>query len=339
AFYFHALADFNLKKYDDAEKTLLDLFGKFPKWENGDEALYLLANIAFERKEDNIALSYTSKMRQSSVQVAADQMKGYYLSKRSIAALKNLQSVYPKDEFIAQLLVDKIAAESVTIEDVRFGEALARIYKLQAPTRTRVKIAALPEKDTIFVGVVLPFNLSKVRAQNKPPLTQMSVEMYQAMRVAKRDLDTTGVKVKLVAYDIKDNPDTLKFMAKQGEFDNIDLFVGPIFEKDYEAMLKVAKEKNIYVINPILNNEQYQNHQQAFLLTPTLQTQGKQTAYFAKKQWAAQKAIIFHSDLPDDVTLAKAHQEEAKKQGIEIMAMQQITTSKLNQIEEVLTAH
>jgi len=113
AHYYTALSLFHLKKYKDAEKILEKLSEKYPQWNKMQEVLYLQANIAFERKEDNIAISYIEKIKPPLAKDAQD-MKAFYLGKRDLATLKNLQIVYPKDKTIAQILVDKLAVEGST---------------------------------------------------------------------------------------------------------------------------------------------------------------------------------------------------------------------------------
>jgi ABC-type branched-subunit amino acid transport system substrate-binding protein len=331
--YLLGLGYFQQKQWAQAEKPLLELLERNPQWENADEALFLLANIAFERREDNIALSYTSKITTIEAMNAANTMKGHFLSKRSLPALKNLQSVYNKDKFIAQLLVDKIAVEGTSLDDLELAERLVEQYKLEKPEKTRLKRIDKILRDTLYVGVMLPFNIQRLKEKNAT--TQLAIDLYQGMRLAKRELDSAGVNIRLVAYDIRNNPDTLAYMHSLSEFEKIDLFVGPVFEEDFDKMLQIARGKPVLLVNPLQSAAKWRNHRQVYLTNPSLATQAEQSARFGIEKFG-KKVLIFHSDLPDDVQLAEQHQQYLRSAKASLSAKIQVSTSNLMMVEKLL---
>lgn len=333
AAYLLGLGYFQQKQWTQAEKPLLELLARNPVWENTDEALFLLANIAFERREDNIALSYASKITTIETMNAANTMKGYYLSKRSLPALKNLQTVYQKDKFIAQLLLDKIAIEGADLDDLELAERLVEQYKLEKPEKMRLKRIDKVLRDTLYVGVMLPFNIQRLKEKNAT--TQLSIDLYQGMRLAKRELDSTGVNIRLVAYDIRNNPDTLAYMHSLSEFEKIDLFVGPVFEEDFDKMLQIARGKPVLLVNPLQSAAKWRNHKQVYLTNPSLATQAEQSARFGMEKFG-KKTLIFHSDLPDDVQLAEQHQQYLRSAKASLSAKIQVSTSNLMMVEKLL---
>ena len=333
AAYLLALGYFQQKEFAPAEQQLLELLARSPQWENADEALFLLANIAFERKEDNIALSYTSKITTIEAMNAANTMKGHYLATRRLPALKNLQTVYNKDKFIAQLLVDKIAVEGTSLEDLELAERLVEQYKLEKPEKMRLKRIDKVLRDTLYVGVMLPFNVQRLKEKNAT--TQLSIDLYQGMRLAKRELDSSGVNIRLVAYDIRNNPDTLAYMNSLSEFEKIDLFVGPVFEEDFDKMLQIARGKPVLLVNPLQSAAKWRNHKQVYLTNPSLTTQAEQSARFGTEKFG-KKVLIFHSDLPDDVQLAEQHQQALRAAKASLSAKIQVSTSNLMMVEKLL---
>jgi len=301
--------------------------------------LYLQANIAFERKEDNIALSYVEKIKPPLAKDAQD-MKAFYLGKRNLATLKNLQIVYPKDKTIAQILVDKLAVEGSTLQDLELLEDLVAKYNLEKPQKIRLqrveKKIKRSKSDTLHVAVFLPINFKNYKdAQKRSTATNLAIEFYQGMRIAKRQLDTSKVLVNLLVYDIYQTPDALELMYQKNEFAKIDLFVGPFYDEDFAKALEIAEKKDIPIINPFLTNPKFLESKNAFFLQPSIETQGKQAAAFAQKNFG-KNVIVFHSELPDDLKLMHAHRAEVERLGGKILVQHKLSVTTIPQIEQIL---
>ena len=346
SYYFYALACFKDKNLSDAEKSLNKMLTQYPDYHKKDEVFYLLANIAFEKKEDNIAFDFLDKMKDIELSNEASEMKGFYMVKRDLKMLKNLNAVYPNDKMTAQILIDKLAKDAESIKDIDYMNELIEKYNIDKPSKTRFERSEKlgkntnKKRDTLHIGVFLPFDLKRTATKKgeKDDLSNTSLNMYQAMRIAKRHLDTTGVFTKIIAYDIRHNPDTLTYMHKKGEFNRIDVFVGPIFDDDFERALEIAKEKDILIINPMRMNEKYLDYKKAYFFTSTSTTQGVQSGEYAAKAFKLNNGIIFHSDTPEDNTLAGNHKQGVENQKGKIIAMQKIGLSSIANIQKVLAA-
>ena len=346
SYYFYGLTSFKDKNFPDAEKSLNNLLTQFPDYQKKDEVFYLLANIAFDKKEDNIAFDFLDKMKDIELTNEASEMKGFYMIKRDLKTLKNLNAVYPNDKMTAQVLIDKLGKEAESIKDIDYMNELIEIYNIDQPSKTRFERSEKNNKttnkkrDTLHIGVFLPFDLKRTATKKgeKDDLSNTSLNMYQAMRIAKRHLDTTGVFTKIIAYDIRHNPDTLTYMHKKGEFDRIDVFVGPIFDDDFERALEIAREKDILIINPMRMNEKYLEYKKAYFFTSTPTTQGVQSGEYAAKAFKLNNGIIFYSDTPEDNTLVNNHKQGVENQKGKIIAMQKIGLSTIANIQKVLAA-
>lgn len=341
AHYYSALCYFYLKKWKEAEKLLEKLSEQFPQWDKNQEILYLQANIAFERKEDNIALSYVEKIKEP-LKAKAEAMKAHYLGKREVSVLKNLQAVYPNDKTIAQILVDKLAIEVDNIKDLKFLEELVQQYNLEKPEKVRLqrleKNVYRRRSDTLNIALFLPINFKEYKDPKKrTPATNLSIDFYQGMRIAQRILDTTLKKpTRLIVYDVYQNPDTLELMYKNNEFVKIDMFVGPFYDEDFAKALEIAEKKDIPIINPFLTNPKFLKSKNAYFLQPSIETQGKQSARFAVSAFG-KNVIIFHSELPEEIKLLNAHKSELEKLGGKIWHQHKISVITIPQIEQILS--
>ncbi|MCS6795143.1 MAG: ABC transporter substrate-binding protein [Raineya sp.] len=341
AHFYSALCYFHLKKWKEAERLLEKLSEQFPQWDKMQEVLYLQANIAFERKEDNIALSYLEKIK-GLLKTKAENMKAYYLGKREVSVLKNLQAVYPNDKLIAQILVDKLAVEVDNIKDLEFLEELVQKYDLEKPEKIRLqrveKNVYRRKSDTLNIALFLPVNFKDYKDPKKRTLaTNLSVDFYQGMRIAQKIIDTTLKKpTRLIVYDVYQNPDTLELMYKNNEFVKVDMFVGPFYDEDFAKALEIAEKKDIPIINPFLTNPKFLKSKNAYFLQPSVETQGKQSARFAVQNFG-KNVIIFHSELGDETKLLNAHKAELEKLGGKILHQHKISVTTIPQIEQILT--
>jgi len=202
SYYFTALAYTKIEKFKEAEKRLEALSEKFPDWNKKEEVMYLQAHIAFEKNEDNIALSYLDKIKNNTLEEEATNMKAYYLAKRDTDLLKNLQAVYPKDKIIAQILVDKLAISADKISDLDLMDSLIKKYNLEKPSKIRLQKKAKSvykyanKGDTLHVGILLPLDFELFRKGKKSSAAGLSEDFYWGMRIAKKHLDTSKIFTK-----------------------------------------------------------------------------------------------------------------------------------------------
>ena len=173
SFYFYALASFKDKNFPDAEKSLNNLLTQFPDYQKKDEVFYLLANISFEKKEDNIAFDFLDKMKDIELSNEASEMKGFYMTKRDLKTLKNINAVYPNDKMTAQVLIDKLAKEAESIKDIDYMNELIEKYNIDKPSKTRFERSEKENKitnkkrDTLHIGVFLPFDLKRTATKKR----------------------------------------------------------------------------------------------------------------------------------------------------------------------------
>ncbi|MDX1905159.1 MAG: ABC transporter substrate-binding protein [Thermonemataceae bacterium] len=341
AYYYAALAYTKINKYKEAEKRLEALSEKFPEWNKKEEVMYLQAHIAFEKNEDNIAISYIEKIKDKNMSDEAESMKAYYLAKRDLDLLKNLQAVYPKDKTIAQVLVDKIAAFSEKTSDLDLMDSLVKKYNLEKPSKTRIQKKAKSvykyanKGDTLHIAVLLPIDFDNFKKGKKNSAANLSVDFYWGMRIAKKHLDSSNIFTKFYVYDVHQNPDTLTLLEKSKEFAQIDMMVGPFYDEDFAKALEIAQKYDIPIINPFLSNSKFLQAQNAYFMQPSIATQGEQAAYFATKKFG-KKAIIFYSELTNDLELMKAHKEAFESKGGQILAQQKLSVTTIPLIEEIL---
>ncbi|MBI3500825.1 MAG: ABC transporter substrate-binding protein [Bacteroidetes bacterium] len=176
------------------------------------------------------------------------------------------------------------------------------------PVSTASTIPTIPlqNKDTvvkpiadIHVAVFLPLSLSAMEnrnAENFPEETKMGIEFYEGIKMAYDSLKKQGFKGHLHIYDAGvDSAGMAKLLSKP-ELKTMNLFIGPLSSKKFEAVLKIARENKINIVSPTLQgNTILLGNPNVSKTTPSYATQAEALAKYAAEKFAGQNIILFNS--------------------------------------------
>ena len=336
AFYYYGLAALKSKKIDDAKQTFTQLIEKFPDWVNKEEVYYAFGDIYFREKDYANALKYLNRVKAESMQQDIANMKGFYLVTSDLPTLKKVQQDNPTDKTVAQLLVNKIATTSEDLRELELMEALIESMQLERPKAQKVKGKIFTKKE-YNIAVILPFNMEVLKSRQRNRLSRISASLYQGMRLAKKELDSTGVKLNLIAFDVlRKGEDTLNLIMNEGDLTNIDLIVGPLFDKQFEKVAEYASKRKINVINPISNKSSLVKNDFVMMYEPSIETQGQKSGEFAVKELASKKALVFYGRSKKNRTIAENHKKGIEASGGQVVTYQQLKTSNIGELKSIL---
>ncbi len=335
--YYHSLAFFKLGKPDEARLGLLQLLEKQPNWPDADNANYLLANIAFDKKEFIGAIGLLEKIRSKPVKEAGEKLKLHYLGNtKNIGLLKTLQQKYPEDRLVAELLVDKLTG-SVDPDDLKLASELNARYKFNR-TQQIAEQTKSEKKDAYNVAVLLPFNYNQLVSDKSARGSQIAVDMYNGMQMAREQLAKEGIKINLLAYDAGNDAAQVQKLISQPDFAATDLIVGPLYGNPIKAILPFANERKIGQINPITNNGQMlASNPVAYLFQPSIESQARQAATYALQNFTVKTAMIFYTAAPKDSLLAHAYRQKFTEGGGKVLAFKKITPATVSQLAASVT--
>jgi len=337
AHYFSALALFKTKKPDEARLTLEQLQQKYPNWPDMDQVHYLLGNVYLSKKDYSTALATLGKIRTESVKKEAENLKKYYLqNEKNLTLLKDLQQKNASDRIIAEVLVDKLLF-SVKEDEVALARKLDTQFNLK-------KAAAVPAKKaetkaTYNVAVVLPFDYEKLVAEKSGRASPIAVDMYNGIRLAQQQLAKEDIQINLFAYDVGANTDKMTALVKQPGFQANDLIIGPINGPAIRVAVSYANQTRIGQINPITTNSQIvQNTTAAYLYQASVETQARQAAQFARRQFVTPTAAILFGGSPRDSALAVAYRKAFTEAGGKVLVYRSIKAgSNLSQLSAIVS--
>jgi hypothetical protein len=338
AHYFYALGSLKTNKPDEARLTLLQLLQKFPDWPDADNAHYLLANAAFEKKDYLAAMGYLEKVRSKPVKEDGENLKRHYASVTTAKALKELHQRYPDDAVLATVLVDKLTL-STDPEDLELAKRLDEKFKLNRAEQI-TESTQTEKKDAYNVALLLPFNYNQLVSDKSARNNQLAVDMFNGIQLAQQKLAEEGVKINLLAYDIGNEADPMLKLINQPDFAASDLLVGPLYGSTIKAAIAFAGQRRIGQVNPITNNGQIlQNNPVAYLFQPSVESQARYAANYALQNFAVKTAVILWGASARDSTLAHQYRKFYTEGGGKVLAFKKMAQPTVGQMEAALSGY
>ncbi len=126
------------------------------------------------------------------------------------------------------------------------------------------KIFTNAPKDTLNVALMLPLYLNEVdqseetrgRRGKKLPKSFSFMSFYEGAKMAAELFDSCDVKINMQIFDVTDDVKTATHLINSGRLENVDMIVGPVFLRSFKTMSDYAKEREIFIINPLSDRDE-----------------------------------------------------------------------------------
>lgn len=335
--YYHALADFNLKRFTEARMMLRQLGDRFPNWKMMDDVHYLMGAAYFEGGQFEEGIESLTHIGDPTLKTEAGKLETTYLGQiTDLNRLKQMQKEFPANRNLALALIDLIQRTSTTTADLELSDRLTNRFGVPnparpAPTETASATNTVPKpeknrnKGYYNVAVLFPFRVNEIEPGATGRSNQYALDLYNGMKLAKNKLQSEGITVNLFAYDVDNDVSKMTALAKNPAFAQNDLLIGPLYAEPNRIATEFANQNNILLVNPIsTSSELVANQPLAFLATPSLSQQAQKTAAFARTLSVSRKAAIYFGTTRKDSTLAALYQAELKRAGFAIAEFRKV---------------
>ena len=309
ALFYYALAAYHQEAPELAEDTFIRIIQAFPGWEQISEVWYWLAQLRFAQTDYKAALAYLSQLTDRSWGKPVRQIKAHFLQQvEDLAMLQALVKQYPTDQTLAQVLLDKLAAQPFIKQDHNLMHTLVQRFSLAFPGQDTLSNLVSLKKDSYNVAVFFPFFIDEV-AYEEENSNQFVLELYKGIQAAVDELAHSGIRINLFAYDTKKNATITATLLAQAEVKSMDLIIGPLYAATIPLVTNFAREHQINLFNPLSVNAQVvDTNPFTYLFKPSLETQARKAAAFtqAMQQEVApiQVGIVYGTSPEDSI---KAH--------------------------------
>lgn len=342
AHYYYAIAAYRQRNFSQARAMLVQLAERFPDWRKADEASYLYGAASMEIGQYEEAMAALQRINNPELKPDITRLERFFFPKiKELNRLKALQREYPENKNLALVLIDRIQATSTNKADLelsdqltnRFGDpALATEEVPVKPNRTTVPINNTPKKGNrpkgvYNVSVLFPFKLTESDRPGRS--NQFVYDLYEGMKLAKAKLQTEGITINLLAYDLENDEDkTLELLNNPSFTQNTDLIFGPMYAEPNRLVTSFAMQSEIPLINPLATGRDLVAGQAfAYLAQPSLNQQAEKTAAYVQTLNAPRRAAIYYGNTRKDSSLAALYQAELKKKGYQIVEFRKVSGS------------
>ncbi len=335
AHYYYGLSANKLKKYKESNLMINQLLTRFPRWEQRDEAYYLLGVNYLALEEYNRGLDYLNRIGDSDFGKDIQGVKQFYIQNiNSIPILKSLNTTHPNDRIIAQALVMQIQAKSSNKAELELSDQLTNQFGIEGVKEEK---AVQPEpaspapyekkwtKGYYNVAVLFPYRLADFRSSKRNLSNQYAYDYFAGLQIARQTLQAEGVLVNIQAYDVGNEESVVLNMMNNTFFRQTDLIFGPLYSKPFELVSSFATLNNIVMVNPLATDGSLlSNGEWVYLAHPSIQSQTQEIIKLAKNISRVPVAAIYYGSTTKDSTMAFTYRDELIKVGGKVLEMKEL---------------
>jgi hypothetical protein len=310
-----------------AKDMLLQIKKLYPQWDQMNEVNYLLSKIYLDQKEYFQGRSIMDEVSDPRFVSDLQNLKRVYLSQiDDPETLRMMLEDHPEDVEVAKILVKRLGQQEYHLQDTVLINSLVTQYGLSKSELISHTAIRPIKKDTIRVGLVLPFLASTLDPSPVRKRNQIILELYQGMRLAADSLSRSGIHLSLLAYDNERSLDVTRKILKEAELRKVDLLVGPFFQEEAKPVLDftLANKINV-VINPLSNTSDFvKNNPYSFLFQPSHETIGRSSAELAASMARKKNCFVFYGDTPKDSIMAANFIARAQELDFKVLFSQRV---------------
>lgn len=205
--------------------------------------------------------------------------------------------------------VEEITALNDLQDGIIKAGAMVRIPKKEPMKEEEIVPEEVVEENVVPTDVVVErytggvMNISMLlpltNAQGR--VREIFMEFYQGALLALEDLKTEGRSVAFNLYDTKNSAEEVGRIVEQSdEFGKSNLIIGPVYERNSEAVVEFARSKGVVMVSPLATVENdYGN--MFYQLSPAPQNKNEKL----KQYFTADKNIIFVYSGQKDVEMER----------------------------------
>ena len=120
-----------------------------------------------------------------------------------------------------------------------------------------------PPKSVLNVALMLPLYLNEVDQIRIGPRTNRAsirpfsfVSFHHGATLAARAFEDRNIRINVRVFDVAENENTAINLINSGQLNDIDIIVGPLFARSFEVVSEFAKQREIFIVNPLSNRDE-----------------------------------------------------------------------------------
>ncbi len=188
------------------------------------------------------------------------------------------------------------------------------------------------------MAVLLPFGVDQLNTANVNRQNQFALDYYEGMRLAVDSLNSTGIKIRLIAYEADKDTNRLLELVNSEEFKKINLIIGPVFSQTVPTINVFADCRSVSAFIPVNSNPKtIEKSQNTFLQQSSTLTIADQVTEFAINNFGPDSAIIITSRNPKDTLQAYLCKSFYESKGGKVIGYSRVDKSNFWALNKTLT--
>lgn len=357
AHYHYALATFRQRNYEASRLMLKQLMTRFPDWRKIDDAHYLYAADAMELGRYEEALTTLQRIGDPNLGKDVAKLEQHFMGQiRDIDKVRQLNREFPENRSVALALID-LLQRSGSKEDLELSDRLTNRFgvpatasaqpvateptpvKTTGPANRPAPTRSARPKGSYNVAVMLPFRLDAFDSDRRIVASQYVYDLYYGMKLAQDKLQSEGIVVNLLAYDVENDPNKTLELVNSPAFAQTDLIVGPLYAEPNRIASAYANQNNILLLNPIATgSDLIANQPLSFLAQPSLERQAVEVAGFmqTKSEPGNRRVAVYFGESRKDSSLAVLYSDELKRRKFQVVDFRKLTGSAASMAAQML---
>ncbi len=338
ASYYYAIAAYKSGDNITSKNMFKQVLQKYPDWEVKEDVNYWLGYLAAEEGDIEETFQYFGLVSKPELVESKKALKTKLLSNATdLKRLQKLLDQYPEENLIASQLANQILVQPVHEQDIELLSNLQSTYTLNLDLGIE-GIEYSPKKTAYNVGLFLPFTFSTDSARLVRAMSDWTTQMYEGVALGVQKLADEGIDVNLISIDTRNLETRLEDQIAAGDFDELDLIIGPVFQQAVELMADFSKEQMVNIINPLSSNgDILKDNPFAFLYYPSNESIAIKAAEYAKANFTRNKnAAIFYSGI-SDISRADLYRRIIEKDSFNVTIFREVRANESVNIQQWLT--
>ena len=312
--FYRSISNYYLNNEDQSLNDLNEIIKSFPKWSQIDEVYYWIIKIIIDKENIETTLNYFNKIKNIQIQEDIYSMIEPEIKKiSSFNQLKTLYKNYANNKIIAKY----------------YGRSLLKEYLSDEIIDEITEILDLVERDELFVvenkkfrvAVLLPFMFDGFDNDNFIKNNNFIMDLYSGILFGHKNYDSINSMIDIIPFDTRRDPIVVRKIIQEGNLDNVDLIIGPLYGKPIEIIKQFCLENKILMINPLSsNNKIIDDNRYSLLFKPSIKTVAQKASEYSIDRFNTNKnTIIFYENNFQDSLIAKIYYDNLEKNGFNII--------------------
>ncbi|MGL1889426.1 MAG: hypothetical protein OCD76_23125 [Reichenbachiella sp.] len=336
ASFYYALSCYKDGQVNKAKSMWQQMSQKNSRWNNISEVYYWMAVVYFEEGDRSSGVLYASKANLSQ----ADQLTQVELAKiQNVSELELLYYKFSDDVIVGSALADLIVKQPISARNIELLKIVVVKFELDTNYYLSNNIGESQIKDQYKVAVLLPFMFESLEKPSRTMRNKFVMDLYHGIEEAATQLNMSGEKILLYAYDTKRDSATTAGVLDMQELKSMDLIIGPLFPAPSQLVLDFSYKYKINTIHPLSTSSDIIGaNPYSFLYKSSVETQALVAAQLAIDSVENKTAMVFYERNKKDSINAYTYAQKIQEEGFEIVAFMGVVDTTINTTYDLLTS-